>query len=199
VKGYFDTLRPMEKRLVIFVGAALFLVLNWAFVWPHASDLTMWQRRRVNARQTLERYQGAIQQMKFYSNLIAKLQGEGLSVDTAEQAFDLRNAVIVEASRSGVSIQNQGHTTERTNQFFVELSEPISVTSGEQQLVNFLYNLGSSASLMRVRDMSLHPDPPHYQLNGQITLVASYQKKASAKPGARTTASTGGTTVSTTQ
>jgi len=189
VKGYLDNLRPMEKRLVVFVAAALFLVLNWAFVWPHASDLAMWQRRRVNARATLDRYQAAIQQMPSYSNLIAKFEGEGSAVQTTEQASDFTHAVNIEAMNSGVTIQTQGHLSERTNQFFVELSEPLVVISGEQQLVNFLYNLGSGGSLMRVRDMALRPDPQHYTLNGQITLVASYQKKTVAKQAA-TTAST---------
>jgi len=48
--------------------------------------------------------------------------------------------------------------------------------------VDFLYNLGSGNSLIRVRDLSLRPDPPRQQLSGNVKLVASYQKNPSKKP-----------------
>ena len=42
--------------------------------------------------------------------------------------------------------------------------------------------------MMRVRAMSLHPDPSHLQLGASITIVADYQKKA---PVAHTNAAPG--------
>jgi hypothetical protein len=55
--------------------------------------------------------------------------------------------------------------------------QTVAIVSGEQQLIDFLYNLGTGNSLIRARDLSVHPDQPHQQLNTTITLVASYQKK----------------------
>jgi hypothetical protein len=52
------------------------------------------------------------------------------------------------------------------------------VLATEEQLVDFLYRLGSEASMIRVRDLELQPDMPHYHLSANIRLVASYQKKA---------------------
>ena len=75
-----------------------------------------------------------------------------------------------------MGIQQFGKTTTQTNQFFLELTQLISVLSGEAQLVDFLYNLGSGNSLIRVRDLQLRPDGPRQQLGGTIKLVASYQK-----------------------
>jgi hypothetical protein len=46
--------------------------------------------------------------------------------------------------------------------------------------VDFLYKLGSGASMIRVRDLELQPDAPHQHLNGNIRLVASYQKNPAA-------------------
>jgi len=46
----------------------------------------------------------------------------------------------------------------------------------DEQLVNFLYKLGSGASMIRVLDLDLQPDAPHYHLSANIRLVASYQK-----------------------
>ena len=57
--------------------------------------------------------------------------------------------------------------------------------AGEEQLVDFLYNLGSGNSQIRVRDLTVRPDPPRQQLLAQVKLVASYQKRAAARPGAR--------------
>ena len=43
--------------------------------------------------------------------------------------------------------------------------------------LDFLYNLGSGNSLIRVRDLQLSPDAPaRQQLGGTVKLVASYQK-----------------------
>jgi hypothetical protein len=36
-----------------------------------------------------------------------------------------------------------------------------------------------------VRDLSVRPDPPRQQLLAQVKLVASYQKRASARPAPR--------------
>ena len=45
--------------------------------------------------------------------------------------------------------------------------------------------LGSGASMIRVRDLELQPDPPKQRLNANIRLVASYQKNRAAAPPAK--------------
>ena len=50
--------------------------------------------------------------------------------------------------------------------------------------MDFLYKLGSGASMIRVRDLELQPDSPHYHLSANIRLVASYQKNPSRPGGA---------------
>jgi hypothetical protein len=70
----------------------------------------------------------------------------------------------------------------RTNDpFFVEQTANITATSGEEELVKFLYSLGEESSLIRVRDLGLHPDAPRYTLNANIKLVANYQRKSAPK------------------
>ena len=54
----------------------------------------------------------------------------------------------------------------------------LAVNTGERELVDFLYQLGTRNSLIRVRNMSLQPDGTRMRLRGQLALVASYQKKA---------------------
>lgn len=181
MKSYLDNLRPVEKRLVVGVAAVLFLVVNAAFVVPHFSDLKLVQNRTDKARLNLEKYRGEIQQLPFYSNSVVKIQGEGLDVPPEDQASAFRDAIGAEATKSGVSLQQVSKDMTRTNQFFLELSKIVSVQSGEEQLVNFLFNLGNGGSLIRVRDLSLRPDPPRYSLSANVKLVASYQKKAPGK------------------
>ena len=45
MKKYFAQLRPLERRLAVAVLVALFLVLNYVFIWPHFSD---WSHLRYN-------------------------------------------------------------------------------------------------------------------------------------------------------
>ena len=86
------------------------------------------------------------------------------------------------AAQSGVVIINNSRVSSRTNESFVEQTQQISVQSGEKQLVNFLYNLGSGNSMIRVKDLSLRPEANRMSLGGNITLVASYQRNLAARP-----------------
>jgi hypothetical protein len=187
--SYLDrlNLRPFEKRLVVGVGAVLFLVLNAWFVVPHFSDLSQARRQREEALDKLKRWQAEIDQKAKYETGINKFRQEGLEVPTEEQQNQFARTIQEQQARSGVNIPNFGRTVTTTNQFFLELSQQgLSVQSGEAQLVDFLYNLGSGNSLIRVRDLTLRPDAPRQQLSGSVKLVASYQKNPSKKvaPGA---------------
>lgn len=178
MKGYWNNLRPFEKRVVVGVAAMVFVVFNIWFVRPHFSDWGRVKIRIATAREKLKKYQGEVSQITTVSNQVRKLEGEGLSVPPEEQSVQFLRAIQTEAARSQVNILSSGRQTERTNQFFLELSQTFNLQSSEGPLVDFLFNLGSSNSLLRVRDMTLRPDPPHQQLNAGVKLVSNYQKKA---------------------
>jgi hypothetical protein len=191
--GYLDrlNLRPFEKRLVVAVGAVFFIVLNWWFVFPHFSDLDDAKFRRAQAEKKLETWQSEIDQVRKYQAGINKIIKEGREVPTEDQQNQFARAIQNQQVQSGVGSQmNFGRTATKTNQFFLELSQPISLECGEAQLVDFLYNLGSGDSLIRVRDLALHPNAVRQALSGNIKLVASYQKNQPKKtaPGASPTA-----------
>lgn len=194
MKGYWENLRPFEKRVVVGAGVLLFIVLNFVFVFPHFSDLSDTQFRMAEAQRKLASFQTEIAQTNTYAAGLRKLQGEsGLDVPAEEQLFQFQNTINLQAGRSGVHFNSNGKVNTQTNQFFLERSQSISVQGGEKQLVDFLFNLGSDNSMIRVRDLNLRPDPPRQQLVANVKLVASYQKKSTAKPaspGAKTVAST---------
>jgi Tfp pilus assembly protein PilO len=182
-------LRPQEQRLVVVIALVLFIVLNLWFVWPHFNDWSRVQGDLATARSTLADYRKELAQEPEYRARLQQLEKLGSAVLPAEQARQLERTILTEARQSGVVIT---HTTPmetprqdaaKTNQFFAEQTERISVSTGEKELVTFLYALGSDNSMVRVRDMDLRPDPGsgRTRLMGNLTLVASYQKNVKSK------------------
>ena len=176
MKKYFAHLRPLERRLAVGVVVVLILVLNFVFIWPHFSDWSQLQTRLKNARATLASYQVTIAQATNYQAQVKSLEGQGEFVAREDQAINFMRAIQSQSAESGVGIVSTSRQTTRTNEFFVELMQNINVIATDQQLVDFLYKLGSGASMIRVRDLELQPDPVHQHLNANIRLVASYQK-----------------------
>jgi hypothetical protein len=181
MNGYWNSLRPMEKRLVVGVGTMVVILLNLWFVVPHFSDLPKVQERKAKAQRTLEMFQKEIDQKPKYIRSVADLQGEGQNVALEDQIFQFQNAIQSEVVRTGVQISGNSKPHSQTNQFFIEQIQNINLQAKEQQLVDFLYGLGNGTSLIRVRDLTLHADPSHTMLQAVIKLVASYQKKPTAK------------------
>jgi len=167
--------------VVVGVAVVLFIVLNLWFVVPHFSDLGQAQKRRTDALEKIRRWQVEINQMPVYQRQVKEMASEGQDVPAEDQQNQFSRAIQMQQAQSGVNISSTSKQTVRTNQFFLELTQQISVESGEAQLVDFLYNLGSGTSLIRVRDLTLRPDPPRQQLSGTVKLVASYQKNPPKK------------------
>ncbi|HWX20189.1 MAG TPA: hypothetical protein VN578_09830 [Candidatus Binatia bacterium] len=186
MKSYLDNLRPFEKRVVVAGAALFFVVFNVVFVRPYFSEWGTVQDRMWQAQRKLKLYNAEIADMPKYQRLVAELQaGGGSAVPAEDQAHNFSVTVQSQAAASNVHItQTSRITTHTNNQTFLEQSQTISIQSGEQQLVDFLYNLGASNSLIRVRALNLGPEPAHHELAGSITLMASYQKNAPAKTAA---------------
>jgi len=177
MKKYFAQLRPMERRLVVGVAVVLVLVLNAVFVWPHLSDWSKLRVRLDEAHRKLKLYQTAVAQIPTLTTDVKKFESAGEFVAPEDQGINFMRTIQGQSAQSGVAIVNTSRQLTRTNDaFFVEQVENINVLATEEQLVDFLYKLGSGASMIRVRDLELQPDPPHQRLNANIRLVASYQK-----------------------
>jgi Tfp pilus assembly protein PilO len=181
VKKFFAQLRPLERRLAIGVLVVLILVLNYVFVWPHFSDWSNLNRRLTDARQKLALYQTTILQTSNYEAQVKSFESQGEFVAPEDQSINFLRTIQSQSAASGVGIINMSRQTTRTNDaFFVEQSQNINVTGTDEQLVDFLYKLGSDASMIRVRDLELQPDGTRLHLNANIQLVASYQRNAPA-------------------
>ncbi len=177
-------LRPGERRLIVAVGVVVFVVVQWVFIWPRFGDLGKLQTQLVRDRGALEKYRREVARTPEYQRRKTELERNGSSVVSAEQALQLQITVQKQAAASGVAIltsDSRAVSSLKPSEFFDEQTLRVSANSGDKELVNLLYKLGSGDSLIRVRDLTLSPDPSGSRLNSSIAFVASYQKAAPAK------------------
>ena len=177
MKKYFEHLRPMERRLAVGVIVAVLLVANYAFIWPYFGEWGNLDNKINQAHQTLKSYQDVIAQMPQFEQKLKKFESESEFVAPENQAITFVSTIQNRSANTGVSIVNLPPSVTHTNDaFYVERVENISVLATDEQLVNFLYQLGNDPAMVRVRDLELQPDGPRQRLNASIQLVASYQK-----------------------
>ena len=177
---YLSKLNSSERRFVVGVALTFFLVINIFWVWPHFSDWGAIRGRLDTANATLATFDAMFQKTNDIAKEVEKMQRAGANVPPEDQAVSFLRTIQTQAAQSGVAVGGNGRLITRTNQFFMEQIQTITVGAGEKQLVDFLYNLGSGDSLVRVRDLSIRPDPQRQQLQANITLIASYQKNVKA-------------------
>lgn len=182
--GYLDrlNLRPAERRLVVLVAVVLFVVANLIFVWPYFGAWNLANLRLEKAEAKLASFQREIVQTNAYLASLAEFEKENPDVSSEDQSLQFQTTIQTQAAQSGVNVNSYSRTSTRTNDaFFLEQLQTIGVQTKEKELVEFLYQLGSGSSLVRVRELSLRPDQQRFTLVGNLTLVASYQKKPAAK------------------
>jgi Tfp pilus assembly protein PilO len=181
MKKFFAQLRPLERRLAVGVLVVFILVLNWVFIWPHYGDWSNLRNRLEEAQKKLKLYQTTILQTSNYEAQVKGFETQGEFVATEDMSVNFLRTIQSQALASGVGMGNMSRPATRTNDaFFVQQIQNINVTATDDQLVDFLYKLGSDVSMIRVLDLELQPDPPHQKLNANIRLVASYQRNAPA-------------------
>lgn len=178
MKEYFARLSSSERRFVVAVLMVFFIVLNAWFIWPRFGDWNKYKGRKSFAQSKVNAFETKIAKVPAMEAEVRKLESEGSAVQMEDQASDFLRTIQNQAQASAVGILTSIRQPARTNQFFIELSQGLTVQSGEEQLVDFLYKLGSGNSLVRVRGLSLGPDAPRQNLRVNVTLVGSYLKKA---------------------
>jgi len=178
-------LRPGERRLLVLVALAAFIVLNMFMVWPRFGELGKEQQRLRDARAQLRKFQDGAAKAPIHQERLHELEDAGSSVVSQEQALALQSSVQNQAGQSGVAILSYSSSapsgTSRTAEFFSEQGLRVTANSGDKELIDFLFKLGTGNSLIRVRDLDVKPDPSQMKLNSSISLVASYQKPTSRK------------------
>lgn len=175
-------LRPSERRLLVAVAVVLVLVVNVWFVWPHFGDLKRAQTERTKALADLERFNEEIAKVPQRQAEVERLSSVGGKVAKLDQANLMSRTIELAAERHGVTIQRQNQGKSTTGDFFEEQPQTITTLSDEDELVNFLYDLGSDDPndpddfTVRVRSLNIQPSPPgRHELRSTITLISSYR------------------------
>ncbi len=194
MKSFFQQLRPLEQRIVIATGVIVFVLINWVWVRPHFSDWNRIKTELKNSQDTIARFSEEIKEGPKWEAQKKKLEGEGSVLPSEEMALQLRRFVDEQAALSGltengVTLSVGGDRGAKSTGAFEERILTMGYIAGDAEMVDFLYNLGAGKSTIRVRDLTIKPDPAAQKLQGNMTLIASYQKKASAPkaPPAKTT------------
>ena len=149
MKKFFAQLRPLERRLAVGALVVLILVLNAVFVWPHHSDWGNLQNRIETARKNLARFHEVIAQSANYEAQVKSLANQGEFVATEDMAINFMRTIQSQSTASGVQLQNTSRQLQRTNEFFTEQTQNITVQATDSQLVDFLFKLGNDASKPR--------------------------------------------------
>jgi len=186
---YLSRLNPTERRFVIGVGLLLFIVINIFWIRPHFSDWGNLKGRLNASKAKLSSYEMLIQRIPALQTELRKFGGEG-DVPPEDQLIHLQQTIQSQGFASGVSFSLPTRASTITNQSIIEVSQGVSISGGEKQVVDFLFNLGAAGSIIRAKAMSIRPEPNHYQLNANMTLIATFQKKPPAPPPRTTPAAT---------
>ena len=191
MKAFFARLNPTERRFVVGVAVVFFLVINIVWVWPHFGDWSETGSRKSAADDRLLQFENGAKLIPDLQKKIAKFQGQGQVVPSADQAVQFVRLIQNQTAQFGIIPENMNSQRQpsATNSFYVDQAETMTLQTTEKQLVDFLYSLGATSnSLIRVKVLSVQPDPSHQRLTTRVTLVASYQKKAIGSVGATTAA-----------
>ena len=152
-------------------------------VRPLFSDWAKYQARGDKARKTLGVFKEKIALVPELERGVKAMESEGAFVPPEDQANDFIRTIQQQQVASGVNVKSSvPQSSSRTNTFFLERVQALTLEAGESQLVDFLYRLGAGNSLVRVRGLSLRRDGTGVLLSANVTLVASYQKKPATKP-----------------
>jgi Tfp pilus assembly protein PilO len=171
----------MERRLAVGVLVILIVVLNAWLIWPHFSDWGNLRHRLDDARQKLKVYQTTVAQRTNYEAQVKIFEGQGEFVNPEDQAINFMRTIQSQSAASGINgVDFSSRSTTHTNEFFIEQAQNIRLTATDDQLVDFLYKLGSGSSMVRVRELELQPDNARQHLNATIQIIASYQKSPPA-------------------
>jgi hypothetical protein len=186
MKSFFDKLTPPERRLVVLVGIAVFVVINIWWIIPRFGDYGEFEAKRAKTLKQIAEYKTEIARKGSYEKLIRELSSVAGDVASEAAALRLFDEVNSQAALSGIT--PTGFTplnravSGKTNAFFEEASVSVNFTAGEKELIDFLYRLADKQFLIRAKSMTVQPDVPgRMRLQGSVTLVKSYQRKAPPK------------------
>ena len=184
---WFDRLNlaPTERRMAIVGLCVMGLLFNYWFIWPYFAQWDVMVRDRTKLDGQKQIFFKEVSKKSSYEKLLKELEGAGGQVLPEEQANRVQQGITAAAATNSVNlgrvspqVASLRMSASKDTNFFDEQIVIVDLTAKEEGFVNFLYALGSSDSMIRVRDMSrLRLDNSGQNLSASVTFVASFQKK----------------------
>jgi len=188
--GWFDRLNlaPTERRMAIVGLCLVALLFNYFFIWDYFAEWGVTARERTKLEGQKQIYFKEVSRKASYEKLLKELEGAGGQVLPEEQANRVQQGITSAAATNGVNlgrvspqVASLRMSAAKDTNFFDEQIVIVDLTAKEESFVDFLYALGSSDSMIRVRDMSrLRLDNSGQNLSASVTFVASFQKAVKA-------------------
>ena len=184
-------LNAFERRLAVFVGLAVFLVINMVLIWPRFSEWGEIQDKNGRMDQRMRTYQAQLAKARTLKQRLGELEGSGSDVIPEERANQLISLIQAKASEAKLPSPNirpvrTGMADTSEEKFFEQKAYSLTVTTDTKELIDFLVAIGSDDSVVRVRDLDLKPESSKKnQLVCTMTLVANYQLQPSDKSGVK--------------
>ena len=202
MKSFVDklNLKSSELRFLGLVALVVFAMLNVWLVWPHFYEWATAKDEIAKSRKKLKDWQVRIERRPQQEEVLRRLEKQGPTALMEGQAGNLLASI--EAHMRMNNIIDRGkrvfvNQNAPTNQFFEEFAYTVNIAATNEALINFLLDLASPNSMIRVREMKLDRDAATggTLLAGSLRIVASYAKKPPAPapaaapptPGARST------------
>jgi hypothetical protein len=92
-----------------------------------------------------------------------------------EQSRRFSSRILTEATKAGLMVLNTSKTGSRTNQFFAELRQNLTLEGTEPQLLDFFRNVGASDSPLRIRSFAVRPAPDRSRLSASVEIFGDYR------------------------
>ena len=103
-------------------------------------------------------------------------------VQPANQADHFPREIGAQAAQAQVALLSASRVTSQTNGFVLETRRTLALEAERPQLLNFLRNLAESNSVLRVRDLSVRPNPDGTRLAANVMVVDHYRLQPSGDP-----------------
>jgi hypothetical protein len=113
---------------------------------------------------------------------VKALQAEDSGVLFDDQAERFSATILAQAAAAGLQITSFSRVTSSTNTCFYERRQNLALKATEQQFLDFLQNVGASNSVLRVRALSLRPNPERTRFLVSVTVVGNYRLNSNGRP-----------------
>jgi hypothetical protein len=113
---------------------------------------------------------------------VKALQAEDSGVLSDDQAERFPATIFAQAAAAGLQITSTSRVTSSTNAFFYERRQSLALQATERQFLDFLQNVGTSNSVLRVRALSSRPNPERTRFLASVTVAGSYRLSSNGRP-----------------